>query len=612
MKNTQAINVTAGNATATGSVTVSDNMPAIPCPDPAGYKYVGARYVPLFADPAEWNINSTYEPLTIVLNEGNSYTSKQYVPVGIQIDNEEYWAKTGNYNAQVEQYRQEVQRLATKINEEYTRVFDTHALMLSANDLVDGTIVKTLGYSNPYDNGGAVYAITSGVPSVPYDTTTSGLYAYIADPSVVTPEMFGAKGDGKTGDKDAIISAITFPNSKFIVFSNKTYAVEDEIAIYNQSHKIIMVNNATIKGIKGSKMGGGALFVIYGQKNSLNSVDDINPLTMGSDITVIGGIFDPGDPTGDTNCLGAGAGASNVKFINTVCVNSHRKAFAPQSVFDNVSIDNAVFINCRSGLEAGTGRNFTARNITIITDGSTNNVTTSDAAPIFGVNVANCYNVLMENVVVKGYSTSVTTSTSKAVRVMFNNCLFDGGSVNLTNEGSVYTNCVFNASNFTTYLFTDGYHTFNSSVITATNGITMNYDGEGVVRIENCKLNLGETNDNSILCNGNLIINGSTISADGILVRATISNKRISINNCTVNKCTDFLRISFNAQNTVSCFGNYVANSKNAYALYSTLNQVNASSFGNVFTGAYYTENESKDLLVYVDVANNVIKSKVA
>lgn len=114
MQNTQAINVSAGNATATGSVTVSDNMPAVPCPDPAGYKYVGARYVPLFADPAEWNINNTYEPLTIVINEGNSYTSKQFVPVGIQIDNEEYWALTGNYNAQVELYRKQVIDLSEK------------------------------------------------------------------------------------------------------------------------------------------------------------------------------------------------------------------------------------------------------------------------------------------------------------------------------------------------------------------------------------------------------------------------------------------------------------------------------------------------------------------
>lgn len=85
-----------------------------PCPDlitgqKCGITYTGARYVPLFADPAQWDNTKAYEPLTIVLNEGNSYTSKTFVPVGVDISNEMYWALTGNYNAQVEAYRQEVQ-----------------------------------------------------------------------------------------------------------------------------------------------------------------------------------------------------------------------------------------------------------------------------------------------------------------------------------------------------------------------------------------------------------------------------------------------------------------------------------------------------------------------
>lgn len=79
-------------------------------------QYIGARYVPLFADPAEWNDSRTYEPLTIVLHEGNSYTSRQFVPKGITIDNDDFWALTGNYNAQVEQYRQDVARYATQVN----------------------------------------------------------------------------------------------------------------------------------------------------------------------------------------------------------------------------------------------------------------------------------------------------------------------------------------------------------------------------------------------------------------------------------------------------------------------------------------------------------------
>lgn len=77
-------------------------------PAPGVRQYVGARYVPVFADPLEWSSTQGYEPLTVVLHEGNSYTSRQSVPVGIDIDNATYWAETGNYNAQIEAYRREV------------------------------------------------------------------------------------------------------------------------------------------------------------------------------------------------------------------------------------------------------------------------------------------------------------------------------------------------------------------------------------------------------------------------------------------------------------------------------------------------------------------------
>lgn len=71
-------------------------------------QYIGARYVPLFAEPLDWSTENEYEPLTIVLHQGNSYTSRQFVPRGIDISNTEFWANTGNYNAQIEQYRREV------------------------------------------------------------------------------------------------------------------------------------------------------------------------------------------------------------------------------------------------------------------------------------------------------------------------------------------------------------------------------------------------------------------------------------------------------------------------------------------------------------------------
>lgn len=63
--------------------------------------------MPLFADPIDWDKQKTYEPLTIVYHQGNSYTSRQSVPAGVDITDTTYWALTGNYNAQIEQYRKE-------------------------------------------------------------------------------------------------------------------------------------------------------------------------------------------------------------------------------------------------------------------------------------------------------------------------------------------------------------------------------------------------------------------------------------------------------------------------------------------------------------------------
>mgnify|MGYP004693705157 CR=1 FL=1 len=71
-------------------------------------QYIGARYVPKFSDPIEWNKALSYEAMTIATYLGNSFTSKKPVPAGIDITNTDYWVNTGNYNAQVEQYRREV------------------------------------------------------------------------------------------------------------------------------------------------------------------------------------------------------------------------------------------------------------------------------------------------------------------------------------------------------------------------------------------------------------------------------------------------------------------------------------------------------------------------
>ena len=110
-----------------------------PCPPPpfkgGTSMYIGARYVPIFADPVEWDDEREYEPLTIVVHNGDCYTSKCYVPKGAQLPpypegQTKYWVKTSDYNAQfadlkktlldlsrlVEQFQKDNERFTDLIN----------------------------------------------------------------------------------------------------------------------------------------------------------------------------------------------------------------------------------------------------------------------------------------------------------------------------------------------------------------------------------------------------------------------------------------------------------------------------------------------------------------
>ena len=76
-------------------------------------QYIGARYLPIIV--GDWDITKEYEPLMVVYYNGASYTSKTYIPAGIDISNTTYWALSADYNAQVAAYRAEVLALAEKV-----------------------------------------------------------------------------------------------------------------------------------------------------------------------------------------------------------------------------------------------------------------------------------------------------------------------------------------------------------------------------------------------------------------------------------------------------------------------------------------------------------------
>ena len=123
--------------------------------------YVGHRYVPKIF--GEWDKQNEYEGLSIVTHQGASYTSKKRVPVGIDILNEEFWVITGNYNAQVDGYRQEVKAFDGRITDNEDKV----------NNLIDEMFVYNSVENEIYIDSNASYE-GDGSKVLPYSKISDG------------------------------------------------------------------------------------------------------------------------------------------------------------------------------------------------------------------------------------------------------------------------------------------------------------------------------------------------------------------------------------------------------------------------------------------------------
>lgn len=118
-------------------------------------QYIGARYVPLYA--GDWDATKNYEPLTIVTDaNSNSFTSLKDVPAGTALIDRDYWIQTSSFSGAVDTLTRRVSAAETEIN----------------------------------DLGGRVTELEA------------------KETEYVTPEMFGAVGDGTADDHDALQAAI--------------------------------------------------------------------------------------------------------------------------------------------------------------------------------------------------------------------------------------------------------------------------------------------------------------------------------------------------------------------------------------------------------------------
>lgn len=250
-------------------------------------QYVGARYVPKIM--GEWNKALQYEALSVVTYMGNSFTSKVPVPANIEINNTDYWINTGNYNAQIENYRKETEIVNEKIT-------------------ITEKNINTISFEN-----------------------------------------YGAIGDGITNDTSAIINCLKYAkdNNKIVTSKNKTYLVNADIIFDN----VIANYLGTIKCTNGAKVyiqnssniqyftidGGQLIIDAYYSECANFTIQNYDGTCINFQNTTVLPDKDLGF-SGVYNFL-----------INNYNLHS-KNAIGIECNYDDMKIQNGVIINCNTGI----------------------------------------------------------------------------------------------------------------------------------------------------------------------------------------------------------------------------------------------------------------------
>ena len=215
-------------------------------------EYIGARYVPIFADPVTWDDERAYDPLTMVQYSGETYMSKQYVPIGAPLptvaqgeESNDFWVHMSNWNAQVEGYREEVMRYAEEV-----LLFDGRIDTLEAD-------LPTTEFDSTNTVKAAIDAINTAITAIQANgwVTTDR----IADSAVTSAKI----ADGTIATGDIADSAIT--SAKIADGTIATGDIADSAITSAKIADGTIVNADIADGtIKKAKLANDDIFLIFG------------------------------------------------------------------------------------------------------------------------------------------------------------------------------------------------------------------------------------------------------------------------------------------------------------------------------------------------------------
>ena len=411
-----------------------------------------------------------------------------------------YWiAQVAQYNENVERYEKEVLGYAETVNDlvgKTVYTYNTKDDMAADKRVRLNDTLMTCGYTEIDDKKGSFYkavaqtsanaiALQNGLSAKPF-TLRDSVQNY------VTPEDFGAVGDGVTDDTTAINNALAYSN--VLNLKKKTYLVSAN----PDSTIAIMAYNKTI-------IGNGATIKIAPVADEYYRIIDAKGTTSISNLTIIG---ERDKHIGTSGEWGMGIHLSNCDYahIENVTIKNcwgdgiylgSENNDTGENGCANVTIVNCLIDNNRrNGISVINCNNFVIDGCTISNTNGTN--------PQSGIDIERNYTNEITSGIIKNctfidnhFSHIQQFNSSNDNRV--ENCTFksinrnDSGDIESASKKLIITNCVSNPSKRATLICNGGdIDCFNHVTVDANTDLHDSYDAfvyskdGGTINVRNC------------------------------------------------------------------------------------------------------------------------------
>ena len=340
-------------------------------------------------------------------------------------------------------------KLANAVRTGYVRSFETVADMQAATDLLDGMTCHTDGFHASGDGGAAYYAIgTTGTANgMDVLALQDGLIAtLVITDSCVTPEMFGAYGDGIHDDTIAIQASID--TNLIVNFLANTYLInvgESWVTggIFPKSNQIINLEGATLQAS-----------VNTNGKYSILNINNVENVIINGGIII--GDVDNREDSGSHMGYGISISQSLNVVVNNVQVSKCRgDAIIIHSNDDisnpseNIQINGCILHDCvRQGISIVAGIDVSIRDCEIYGIGN--------SSPSAGIDIeseraassaldANVDRVAIENCYIHDtYGQNIIVSQKKNNNIRISSCIFDTTILIAGSNCTIVEQCIGN------------------------------------------------------------------------------------------------------------------------------------------------------------------------